>query len=313
VRTTTTLVQSLHTAIDNAIHDVKGNGNDPFLRVFGFTGKDKLKDDGRDKFHGCGVVGGLDFVAETKNGALLKYGALCSFARGKDKATFSGTPTRGSNHTQDMVFGGVFGAYESFNDRNLKTDGSVIVGFGHSKNKLRRTAGDDTFNARFNGDNFSATGEFIKNMWHLKDGQIGPWLSLAYHRVHQKGYTESGNGATAHTVAATTASLLDLTLGFNYEREIQSQTNADRRLRLFARLGWNHNPVVKYSGGNFLVGGTGDSTSLTFDRRKRHHAVLTGGLRYKLNKHVDLTGTLFGKFGKRSHYLAITGGVGYTF
>jgi uncharacterized protein with beta-barrel porin domain len=306
----TTMVSSVQNIISGRLCDVKGNTDDPFVQIFGYH---QHGDETRGVGHrtdGWGALFGLDFTKELKCGGQLKYGAILSF--GRSEIRFFGSAIGRSKATdQTLTFGGVFGAYENFNDKGLKTNYNLTIGFGHGTNDLRRTdSGNNSFSAKYDSNSFYIHLEGVRNVCRYRDIQIGPWATLSYTRMWDKAYEESGP-ATPMSMSSTHRDFLHMTLGISLEKEIHYVENPHRNMKLFARIGWECEPVRSQS---FAIGYVGTNPFTPSKKGgSRNALVLIGGVRKKLSEHVEVSGSLLGRFSNKDRLFAASATIGYSF
>jgi hypothetical protein len=311
-RTAASALSAVQGIVDG--RDVKGDSDDPFVQVFGAWDHQKGILNGKT----FGLLGGLDFVKEMKNGALLRYGALASFGQTNVKHKSSMIDNSKKNK-QNMFFCGAFGTYESFDAQNLKMDISAMVGVGYFKNKLNRTNSEGIdFNARHGDSDLYASVSFVKNLARYNGIQVGPYVGISLNRVHQRAYSEkfdsgiAGAQDRAMSVNKADFTYLDTTIGVNAEREIRHISNPEKRCKIYSKIGWSCQAVRSRSGGNTTLGSF-NPFSPVFSDNARNSAAITLGLRNRFSKHVEVYCELFGKFGKKKSHISLGLGAGYTF
>ncbi|MDR0679963.1 MAG: autotransporter outer membrane beta-barrel domain-containing protein, partial [Puniceicoccales bacterium] len=327
--------------IDCRLCDVKGNGNDPFLQIFGGYGKrDKISDLGYD----CatyGILLGEDFMKQLGDSAFLKLGGAVSFAHNNVKFSGNGAEN-GKKGEQNILFGNLFGAYEGFGEENLKTDINALIGFGYSRNKVRRTdASNSKFDGKFPSTDFNVSCELVKNFFHLGNAQVGPWMKVTYNHIAQKEYAESGDENNQEnsknlSMSKSRFNYLNTTLGINLEwefsnagdeceeqklsdanngepakQELNDIKDEERRLRLFAKFGWEYQPIRSRSG--YAVTFDGSQFEPNFGNGNKHFFVAVCGFRYKLSTHFEISSNVAGRITSDDRYFNVNAGLGYSF
>jgi outer membrane autotransporter protein len=130
--------------------------------------------------------------------------------------------------------------------------------------------------------------------------------------VRQRGYTESGNPDGITSSDAVTTNTITTTLGLNFEREFQNQYDPERRIRLFAKIGWEAEPVRSHSSCMLRIANLMPS-SATFENGGRSSAVAVIGFRNRLSKKFELSGGLHGRVNGKRSYISVNASIGYTF
>lgn len=306
---TTAVVSMFRNAVAVRLTDVKGNGNDPFVSAIGgHVHQSSIAGIGYggDLY---GVTAGADKLLNYKDGC-VRLGAMIGYIYGD--VNFHGSAIgKKQKSKQDNYLGALYGAYEAFNEKNLKTDLNLSCGFGYTKHRLNRVDQQGAgYNAKMKSNNFFLSAEFIKNLYAVQGIQFGLWLRADYNHIHQKAYSENG-GAGAQSISKAKFDFLDTTVGVNIEKEIQNSSNSDRSLRLYMKAGWNCQPVRSHS---TIVAGVNGKDSVVSPHFGSHNsAVFTAGLRQKLNARWDLIGEWNGSFNKKHSNNLVTLGAGYTF
>jgi hypothetical protein len=293
----------------DAMSDVR---NDPFAGIFFSHGHQKEENGVGYDTNSYGALFGFDFVKSTKSGAMFKYGAAMSFAHGKTK--FFGDGIGNSKVAKNNIyFGNVFGAYEIYSEKGLKTVFNATSSLGYAKTKQdRNDAGGNDYHADYGNSIFQLSGEVIKYLGTFSEVQVGPWLSAAYTRVHQKSYTESGDlngiissdGATFNKVATV--------IGLALEKEFQNPYDLEKRVRLFAKIGWRYEPVRSHSSGTVNIANLKPFTP-EFGLSKKGSAVATIGFRNRISKNIEFSGSLNGSVNSKHSYISVNAFVGYSF
>jgi hypothetical protein len=293
------------------LHDIKGNGDDPFIRIFG-THEHSEGDGSGFNANTYGMLIGLDFVSELKNSALIRYGATIGYYR--TDADFSNDLLSSEKHSkQNMFYGGLFAGYESFNSKQLKTNLMLSAGCGFMDNKMLRIDGRGRqFDGSFTGNNRYATCEITKNLLRICGIQFGPWVAVSYNHVHNKGYRELGIAAIAIELSKVDFTFVDATIGLNAEKEFHSQSDPEKRFRLFSKIGYIYRAVASHSSCAARLG-HGEAFSPTVIFGTRGAATISGGFRAKINKNVEIIGSIGGEIARNRSYFSASAGCGYSF
>lgn len=193
----------------------------------------------------------------------------------------------------------------------MKTDFNLFFGWGYGRHHLSRT---DAQAARYTAKTRAYSGfisaELIRNMYKLEGFQIGPWLKADYHHVQHNGYSEN-SGANSQSVSKAKFDSFNTTIGLSIEKELQNILKSDSRLKMFAKAGWNCQPLRSHStilstiGGNCIIA--------PVDSGSKNAAVITAGMRYKINSNFDLTTQWNGIFSKDTTTNSLSIGLGHTF
>ncbi|MDR2576794.1 MAG: autotransporter outer membrane beta-barrel domain-containing protein [Puniceicoccales bacterium] len=261
----------------NRLCDIKGNGDDPFVALIGGHARRDSIDEGICKTTYYGVVGGLDHRWIISEKLLVRVGAFSGWVRGDVRW--------GRSLRQRAGLVGVFGACEHFDSKLRKSNLDITLTGGFTRNHLR----DEAFESAFNCCDMAADASFVRNIFAVRNMQIGPWTALSYHHIHQNSFL----GEDRVTVPAIGADLLKTTLGMNFERENAPWAGApDRLLRIYVRVGWarqakrlDAQPIIR-------------SVSPRYEQR--NSTVVTCGFRQKIDANWEISGAWDGEF--NGHY-----------
>ncbi|MDE6432469.1 MAG: autotransporter outer membrane beta-barrel domain-containing protein [Opitutales bacterium] len=299
-------------AVASRLIDVKGNGNDPFITaVGGHVHQSELLG---VKYSGdlYGVAGGVDKLFFIENHGYLRVGAMLGYIYGD--IDFTDSAISSQTDKQDNYLGAIYGAYETFDAKNLKTDINLSLGFGYTEHELsRRDVWNYGYKSKMKSSNMFFSAEFIKNLYEVQGIQFGLWAKADYNHIRQKSYTERAlNGGTcAQSVKKANFDFIDMTLGVNIEKEIQISSNSDRRLRVYMRAGWNCQPVHGHS--TILASIHNQTNVMSTDFGSKNSAVFVAGCRQRIDANWDIFGEWNGSFNKKHSNNVITLGAGYTF
>lgn len=298
--------------INSILLSAKGNGNDPFLTVLGaHSHQDEIAGFGyaNDIW---GVMLGEHYTWDLGHEKYLRVGGLVSYSK-SDVDFFGASTSNGKQAKQDMYIGGVFGSFETFNSKHLKSNASLILGLNYSRNKTHRIDGENIFyRGDFDATDIFVTLEGVKNLCHIASWQAGPYASVTYNHIHQRGYTESASNTTnVVTLSSINQDLLDFVLGWNIEKEWQNQQKPDARIRTYARLGWHCQPVQNHSTGTAYIGGMSMIPEFGYADKNSFTAQL--GLRNKLNQNWEWYADYVADVSGNYRYQNLSLGIGYTF
>jgi hypothetical protein len=212
----------------------------------------------------------------------------------------------------------LFGAYESFNDKCLKTNIGVILGYNYGKDKthVKDKHGMGEINIKFASHNILLGVEFIKNLYAYEGYQFGLWLKADYDHVilrmdevnydHvalrmdedeelEKDEHKFDHKYRHHSLATV--------VGLNVEKEIFE--HADRKLTLSLKTGWEFR--IKYAIVTFDTEDPGESMYF------KNAAVVSLKASQKLNDHWSIDGSCSARFNKDFSAHGFAGGIEYAF
>jgi hypothetical protein len=303
-------------ALSRRMASVKSRTAAPFIyALYGHSHQDKIAGFGYNNNMG-GFVLGLDNVWTFPNERYLSLGAAFGYVHGK--TNFFGSATGlGKSAKHDTCRLVLFCTHESFNDKHLKTNLGVTLGYCHGKDSLLRTDSDyNVFDGKIRSNSVFLGLEFIKNLYAHKGYNFGLWCRANYSRIAQKGYDESTTATTgAQHVSAVNHDFFTTVIGINIEKEILNQEYADRKLTLSLKAGWECQAVQKHS----------DAT-VTFDNKlnigefapifgypSRNAAIVALGASKKLNVHWSIAGSYVARFNKDISIHNLSCGAEYSF
>jgi outer membrane autotransporter protein len=314
------ITMTANTLLTDALADrmvsVKGCLADPFIHIiYGQAHQNKIAGLGYNN-NMCGFVMGLDNIWTFADEKYLRLGVAFGYAHGK--TTFSGPAIgREKSAKHDVYTLELFGVYESFNDKLLKTNLGVILGYSYGNNRLHRTdLGSNVFDAKVGSDNIFVSAELVKNLYACKGYHFGIWLRANYSHIAQKGYDESTKAAIgARHVSSVKHDFLTTIVGINIEREIPNLTYVDRKLTLSLKAGWecqairSHSEVTVNFDNNLGIGEFTPKLGLP----SKNVAIVSLGASQKFNVHWSIVGSYVARFNKdiSSHNLSC--GVEYSF
>jgi hypothetical protein len=311
-----------HDLLINAISDrlthVKGCLADPFIHViYGHVCQDKLTRRGYHSNMG-GFVVGADNVWDFPNERYFRFGAAFGYVYGK--TNFSGSAVGVKESAKhDIYVIELFGAYEFFNDKRLKTNVGLTFGYGRGSDRLdlgsnvRGTAPRDT---KIKSNNISLGIEFLKNLYAYKGYQFGLWLRANYNHIAQKEHDEMITAVMGtQQVPSVGHNLLTTVLGLNVEREILNPEHADKKWLLSLKAGWEYQLMRKHSDATIpFVNDFGRSEIMpTYGQPGKHAAVALLGVSKKLNVHWSVVGSYMLRFNSDISTHNLSCGAEYSF
>ncbi|MDR1528640.1 MAG: autotransporter outer membrane beta-barrel domain-containing protein [Puniceicoccales bacterium] len=206
----------------------------------------------------------------------------------------------------------MFGAYESFNDKCLKTNIGVILGYNHSKDRYQ--VGNlnipelKTVGGRLASHSAFLEVEFIKNLYACKGYQFGLWLKANYIHIFQHTfmvYGFHGGSRRSMLIDKTNHDFLATVVGLNIEKEFK---HVNRTLVLFLKTGWECRviqrtfitiiPTSANSKGEFPI---------------RNAAIISFGASQKLGEHWGIGGSYSAELSKDFLAHSLSGGIEYAF
>jgi uncharacterized protein with beta-barrel porin domain len=318
------LALEAYALIDNAIAgrmtNVKGCLSDPFIHlVHGHVCKKEVAGLGYNS-HMEGFVIGLDDVWTFTNERYLRLGVVFEYVQGK--TTFSGSAAgREKSAKHDIYAVEMFGAYELFNSRNLKTNIGFTIGYGLNNNRLHRVVGDlssSIFDAKVRLDSIFMGIEFVKNLYTYKGFHFGPWFKIRYDHLAQKGYDESTKAPFgAQHVSAVKRDYLTTVVGLNIEKEIIDAKYADRKLTFSWKAGWEYQMLYKRSEATLSFDNNWSAGKFTVAPTRRYplrsSAIVSLGVSRKFNIHWGVVGACVARFNKSLSTYSLSCGVEYSF
>jgi hypothetical protein len=319
---------TLTNAIITRRTSVKGSVADPFVYIFGgHTHRNRVISGGL----GCssdiyGIAVGIDKVYSSDDGILnlgdndyVRIGGVIGYVN-TDSRLSGSIYDRSRTSEQEMCAALVFGAYETFNEKHLKTNINATVGVGHIENKLHRVDhkfSPSIFDAKVKSYSAFANAEFVKNMCACRGFHFGLWTAINYNRVCQDSYSESAHNPSDSTIARHFDKLhhnfLDTIVGINIEKEIQSAKYSDAKLRILCRAGWDHQNH-DHSDVKVYVAGLRMLDEFTnFGCPAKNSAVVVLSLTGVLDRHWSFVGSWTGRFNKDMSNNVVTCGIEYDF
>jgi hypothetical protein len=182
----------------------------------------------------------------------------------------------------------LFGADESFDDKCLKTNFGVILGYNYGKDKF----------SIFKSHGVSLRMEFIKNLDAYNGYQFGLWLRSDYNCILQ----EMDGGAKLQDINfGFIHNFLATVFGLNVEKKTAFE-HVDKELTLSLKTGWECR-VMQYT--NF--------ETFKFKYPLRNAAIVSFGALQRLNNHWNIVGSYSARFNKSSSVHSLSCGIEYAF
>jgi hypothetical protein len=287
----------LANVLSSPMTNVKGCLADPFVyAVYGHGRNDILAERGR-KNDMYGFVLGADNVWTFANEKYFRLGAALGYVHGRT------TSSDDDHYTHNIYATKLFGAYESFNDKCLKTNIGVILGYNFGKDKL----GVDNPDIEIMSHSISLGVEFIKNLYAYNGYQFGPWLKANYSFILQHVSSDGKRmypDPISHDFLATV-------LGLNMEKEIFERT--DRKLTLSLKAGWECRVMQRVTAILPFLFGDDTYVALGVSYPVRNSTVLSFRASQKLNTHWSIVGSYSARFNGNASLHGLSGGIEYAF
>jgi hypothetical protein len=314
------LTVAAHNLLSNAISDrltnVKGRLADPFIHaIYGHARQHKLSKWGYANDMG-GFVVGTDDVWNLPDERYLRLGAAFGYVHGK--TDFSGSAIGVEESAKhDIYMVEFFGAYESFDDKQLKTNVGVTFGYCWGCDRLHRVHSKlGIFDAKVRSNNIFVGAEFVKNMYTYEGCQFGLWLRGNYSHIAQKGYDETTTAAVgAQHVSAVHHNFFITVVGFNVEKEIFDPEHSDERWLFSLKVGWECQAVRKHSDATILISNPFAIGEIipAYGQPGNHSAIGSLSASRNFNDHWRITGSYSGRFGKDTSSHSLSCGAFYSF
>ncbi|MDR0742024.1 MAG: hypothetical protein LBE98_01000 [Puniceicoccales bacterium] len=316
------LTVTAHNLLTNAISDrltrVKGCLADPFIyAIYGHAHQDELTRRGYRSNMG-GFVLGADNVWDFPNERYIRIGAAFGYVHGKTKFSDSIVDAKESTK-HDIYVVELFGAYEFFNDKQLKTNVGVTFGYGRGNDTLdlgANVSGTGSRDTKIKSDNFFAGIEFLKNLYAYKGCHFGLWLRANYNHVAQKEHEEMVTALMGmQHVSSVNHNFLTTVLGLNLEKEILDAEYADKRWLLSLRTGWECQALRKHSDATITFDNDfgGGKIKPVYGQPGKNAAIVILGISKKLNTNLSMVGSYTGRFNREISNHSLSCGAEYSF
>ncbi|MDR1527969.1 MAG: autotransporter outer membrane beta-barrel domain-containing protein [Puniceicoccales bacterium] len=291
-------------AVSRRITNVKGCLADPFvLALYGHSRRSENHGLGYSNDMG-GFIVGIDKVWAFANERYLRLGVALGYIHGKTK--FFGPLADPITSTKHNIYAlELFAAYELFNDKLLKTNIGVTLGYNHSSDKLHgerlhgRIPSSLIANEKLRSNNIFLGLEFVKNLCSYNGFQFGLWFRANYGHVAQKGYKEP---TTVEHISPVHHNILATVIGINVEREVFKPEYADKKLILSLKAGWECHPMHKHSSITALMNGDTYEV-ITPQQPSKNSAIVSFAAAKKFNVHWGVAGSYVARLngGASSH------------
>jgi hypothetical protein len=309
---TVTANNLLTNALTSRMTRVKGCLADPFVHgIYGHTHRKNIVAGYGYKNNTYGLVLGADNVWTFADEKYFRLGAALGYVHGKitPSGPFSVTE-RISNITYDTDLGQynigdfnhdvyairLFGAYESFDDKCLKTNIGVILGYNYGRDKFHMNPSNGDYLIESVSSGISLGVEFIKNLYAYKGYQFGLWLQENYGHTFQYMNIVTSGGEFQFNPGYD---FLATVIGLNVEKETFER--ADRKLTLSLKAGWEYRVIQSFNthAVGFLAIMNDLNTPYSFSRHPvRNAAAVSFKASQKLNDHWDIVGSYSARFSK---------------
>jgi uncharacterized protein with beta-barrel porin domain len=192
--------------------------------------------------------------------------------------------------------------YETFNDKQLKTDFAAHLSACRGRNNIHREDQKfHEFSAKFLSTLLRAECELRKDITSRNGLNVGPWLGLRYDRVHQGAYAETcpaGDSGIA-MLSSMSHDLFSTIFGINFEREIAADKIIKKNVLFNGKIGWQRTFLEKH--GNAMakiVGIPFDWHAPIVGRGKRNALLVSGDLHCSITDKWELIGQCNGIIAK---------------
>ncbi|MDR2776935.1 MAG: autotransporter outer membrane beta-barrel domain-containing protein [Puniceicoccales bacterium] len=322
---TVTANNLLSNSLSNRMTNVKGCLADPFVYgIYSYTDRKNIVAGYGYKNHTYGLVLGVDDVWTFANEKYFRLGVALGYVHGKitPSDTLSLTERDSSttfdvdlnlynidNFNYDVYAMRLFGAYESFDDKCLKTNIGVIFGYNYGRDKFHMNPGDDClFKSVSSGISLGV--EFIKNLYAYKGYQFGLWLQENYGHTFQYMNLMISDRETQTNPGYDFFATI---IGFNMEKETFER--ADKKLTLSLKAGWEYRVIQSFNTNIVIVGiPMSEYNQYAISRHPvRNAAVVSFKALQKLSDHWDIVGSYSARFSKDLLAHNISCGAEYSF
>ncbi|MDR1457382.1 MAG: autotransporter outer membrane beta-barrel domain-containing protein, partial [Puniceicoccales bacterium] len=287
-------------ALSSRMTSVKGCLADPFVHAIYSHSQNNIASGCSYKDDAYGLILGADHVWAFANEKYFRLGTALGYMNETPISfeDFSGI-VRAFNaphnidpgkfnigSKQDIYAVRLFGAYESFDDKCLKTNFGVIFGYNYGKDRF----------AVFKSHSLSLRVESIKNLYAYNGYQFGLWLQSDYSYILQ--YADSSKTPSiidfgfgfAHSFLATV-------VGLNIEKEVFK--HVDKKLTLSLKTGWECR-VMQHTDADFDFAFPFVDVDGLFKLKypRRNAAIVSFRALQKLNNHWNIVGSYSARFNK---------------
>jgi hypothetical protein len=215
-----------------------------------------------------------------------------------------------------MYTGALLAAYESFPEKNLKTNMNLRAVIKHTDHNISRTKMNNRkFYAKSCSNNQFICFELIKMIYRNGNEQIDPCDFAQSDQIVQKGYEGTSNGDKEVNISEAKFHFLDIAVGVNFESDFIKNTDADfnrkkkdnkAKFRLFCKAGFGFEYIRKCPNGKSSLG-----SMLRYP--SKHHALIIARFRSKLKERWELVDAWRGVFPTDVNNNLVSLGVGHNF
>jgi hypothetical protein len=271
-----------------------------------------------------GLVLGVDKIWVFANEKYFRLGTILGYVQGKTIPSWEAFTKRGrtfsSFHVDPRQFSidfghdayavRLFGAYELFNDKCLKTNIGIILGYNYGRDKYQAGNFGMSWNnvemiIKFISHSASLEGEFIKNLYAYNGYQFGLWIKANYTYIFENAYLCGflyGGNYNAYPTEKVNHDFFATIVGLNMEKE--AFKHVDKKLTFSLKAGWECRLIHNIYDAFFHM------------RNKcprKDAAIISLGASQKLSNHWSIVGSYTGRFNKDLLAHNLAGGVEYSF
>ncbi|MDR0742021.1 MAG: autotransporter outer membrane beta-barrel domain-containing protein [Puniceicoccales bacterium] len=307
----------LTSALFSHMTNTKGCLSNPFVHaIYGHSQNEVIAEYGF-KNDIYGYILGVDNVWISVDEKYFRLGTALGYAHGKVASV--GTIITGSflelnfgegdtDYSHDVHTVKLFAAYESFNDKRLKTNIGIIFGYNYD---INNSLGKNSL--EFTSHSFSLGMKFIKNLYAYNGYQFGLWLQTNYNFIFRN---TDGNKLSRFQdvdfILKSGYNSLVTVIGLNVEKE--AFKHADRKLILSLKTGWEC-PVMQRTDAVLFLTVTANEHYGVFKFRRpvKDVVIVSFNASQKLNNHWSIVGSYSARFNKDFSAHNLSGGVEYAF
>ncbi|MDR0742725.1 MAG: autotransporter outer membrane beta-barrel domain-containing protein [Puniceicoccales bacterium] len=326
---TVTANNLLTDVLSNRMTNVKGCSAEPFVHaVYGHTHRKNVVAGYSYKNDTYGFVLGTDNVWIFADEKYFRLGVALGYVHGKTTPSSALSIIENISHTtsdvdlkqfdadfnHDIYVARLFGAYESFDDKCLKTNIGFVLGYSYGRDRFHISS----LHFKFTSSGISLGVEFIKNLYAYEGYQFGLWFQANYGRAFQHmDMVDTSEEVPSSNLEAQSDfghAFLATTIGLNMEKE--TFKHADKKLTFSLKAGWECRIIQSFNTHAVSVSIIKSDlySRYTVSRYPRKNAaVLSFGASQKLNDHWSIAGSYSARFNKDLLAHGLSCGVEYAF